>query len=63
LPANHGIQAQVAVHAMFVDFAIDAIETGAAARTAEYSAQNSRWNEALVLEMSQAVYRWQAKRD
>jgi hypothetical protein len=26
----------------FVDFAIDAIETGAAARTAKYSAQNSR---------------------
>jgi hypothetical protein len=50
-----GIQAHVAVPTIFVDFAIDAIETGAAERAVEYIAQNSRLNEAVVLETSQAV--------
>ena len=53
--ANHGIQAHVAVQEISVDFAINAIETGAAERTAESTAQNSRVNEGVVLDTNQAV--------
>ena len=55
MPANHGIQAHVAVQEISVDFAINAIETGAAERTAESTAQNSRVNEGVVLATNQAV--------